>query len=59
MRTYKTVYCVRVKTSSGSEYQYFMPSEFHLIKTMLNDGRVILGIDKEEVSPERYKSIFG
>ena len=59
MKANKTVYVVKVKTSYGSESQYYLPSEFHLIKTLLNDGNTILGIDKEEISPERYKSIFG
>lgn len=55
----KTVYVVKTDRTYCSEYQYFKPSEFHLIKTMLNEGIRILGITKEEISEQRYKSIFG
>jgi len=59
MKTYKTVYVVKIDKLNRAEYQYLMPKEFHLIKTMLNDGVVISGIYKEEVTPERYKYLFG
>lgn len=54
----KTVYVIEIIRSYGSEYQYFKPSELHLIKTILNDGYQIKSVSKEEISLNRYKSIF-
>lgn len=55
----RRVYVVTVKKQLITEYQYLQPKEFHLIKTMLNDGLNIIGVAYEDVSPERYKFLFG
>ena len=57
-----TVYLVRTsnpKFNAPIESQYLLLKEFHLIKTMLNDGLRIHGVDKVELTPEQYKHNFG
>ena len=39
--------------------QYLLPNELHLIKTMLNDGVEIIGVRKDQLTIEQYKTLFG
>jgi hypothetical protein len=63
MKKYKVVYEVETKTTDLDRnifvLQRLLPNEIHLIKTMLNNGLVIMGIRKVEYSPEMYKMYFG
>lgn len=43
---------------SKDQYNEFLPKEFHLIKTMLNDGFNIKSIKKLEVSKEYVEQNF-
>lgn len=39
--------------------QYLLPNELYLIKTMINNGSIITGIEKHELFEREYKTLFG
>lgn len=55
----RTVYIVELKKQYGSEFIHLQPHEFGLIRTMLNAGERILSVTKEEVTPQRFRYLFG
>jgi hypothetical protein len=55
----KTIYYISAYKGKDNRSQYLLPNELHLIKTMLNDGLVINGVEKLKINESEYKSIFG
>ena len=39
--------------------QFFLPSEFHLIKTCLKDGRIVTRLERRELDESTFKHHFG
>jgi hypothetical protein len=55
----RVAYWISTKTSSGADLsQYLLPNEIHLIKSMLNDGDTITGVEKHLLTEEEYKRNF-
>ncbi len=49
----------KVEGVDGVVENTFMPSEFYLIKTMLNDGHDIISLTRDEISISQYNYLFG
>jgi hypothetical protein len=61
MKKFRIVYYVTMKSGrTGFDCsQYLLPNEIHLIKTMLNDGKIISGVRRDVLTPEEHKVLFG
>ena len=54
----KKAYWIEFESRLDSN-QYLMLSEFHLIRTMLKEGRIITRLEKVELTESQFKSEFG
>ena len=56
---FKTIYRVEAISEGRKFTNVFLPKEFYLCKSILNEGAEITNIKKEKISPQEYEFYFG